>query len=414
MKRRYKPGDWFAIPLDASTHATGVITHAASSRLFGHFFAAGRETQPPCAAFLFSGIPLEDLRWPFIAAPVFYDAKRFPLPELGERGAFARSWYLRTLDPRTLQTVRRAEAEANAAMSAPPAQILHAADVEARLRELLLGVERPPPAVVCEVREPLDRDSLRVLDEGGTVQISRASDAPAIAQLALMLSPSIPIALRLHGMVSAPLDLRALAAWPALRELHIETERILHPEVLAALPRLQRLYVNAGDSLSSVLASLPQLRALGVHSAQIRALPAQLCELEIVAGPVPDLAETALRKLIIAHVDRTAFAIPETLQSLELRDLYLDALPDLSRAANLTTIVLRGVRGVTDLRPLMNAPSLREAVIEAMPQLHVDDFRKVAKSKLRFEVALGNRTMTREVYRLLGLRHGGGRACLVQ
>lgn len=416
MKRRYKPGDWFAVPLDAVTNATGLVTHMAGTRLFAYFFESGRKRDAACARFLCSAQALDDLRWPLIPAPVRADLSQFPLPDLGERGAFGRSWWRRTLDAQTLQTRARTTSERSAVHDLPPAQILTAADVEGRLRELLLGIQRDPPCVICEVRAPLDVRSLDVLAAGGAVQLSQAVQASVIAQLHAALENASPVALRLHAMDGEPFDLRALAAWPSLVELSIDTANISRLDALHDMVQLQQLRIARDvEGISSVLPVLANLRTL-ITSAPVTALPRALTTLELIAVRASPalLAHTALAHLTIAHSDAADVVLPPTLRWLELRDMRLRALPDLSRAQALHTLVLRRIRGLKDLSALHHAPVLRLVVIQEMPQLHVDDFKPLAGTPLCFDLALGNRTMTREVYRLLGSGHRSVRARVVQ
>ncbi len=82
----------------------------------------------------------------------------------------------------------------------------------------------------------------------------------------------------------------------------------------------------------------------------------------------------------------------------------LAALPDLGGNSSLRSIVLRAVRLLRDLGPLQTAPALREVHVQQMLQLRAADLEPLKALNLdRVTIDLGNRTLTREAYRALGM-----------
>ena len=146
MKRRYKPGDWFRVPLGAGRAAIGIIAFADRSRLAGYFF--GFAGDPAHDAFRslrsehallnahFGGAPIEDRRWPLIATSLPFDESRWPRPPL--RSGFA--------------TAEQIEALLLGAMAGTSSQPpLHVREVRSRLGGRLGEL---PAGTRVQLREP--------------------------------------------------------------------------------------------------------------------------------------------------------------------------------------------------------------------------------------------------------------------
>lgn len=424
MKRRYKAGDWFAVPLDVNAQALGIITHACRSRLFGYFFAAhaGRRyshddlkalrPEDACARMLFGGAPIEELRWPLVAASLHLNEARWALPVFGERGAFGRSWSRRVFDPRTLEAIAREPASADDVRLLPPAHFAGAGEIEALLREVICGVPRPAASIVCELRLPIDRDSLAVLDGGGRVQVSQPLAEGDVAALFSGLKDPSHVELRIHALYGEPFDLRVLRNFPALRSLRLDTPNVAHLQALGDVRALQRLHVSGGlGTRLRETGVLKRLRALTVRGdVDWSALEncAALEELGVAGESPADLAALRalpLASLTLAHTAGNLRELAElrALQALELRGVQLPQLPDLSQLRVLHSLHLHGVRLLRDLRPLAAAPALKDVAIEAMPQLQIGDFAPLCTLAriAHLEIDVGNRTLNREIYRML-------------
>lgn len=422
MKRRYKEGDWFRIPLDAAYDALGVIARACRSRLFGYFFAlpAGAALSPEdlrslraidaAACALFGGAPLEDARWPVVATSVRFDPDAWPFPQFVSRGAFARTWHVRTYDPDTMQAVAVDASTQARAAGLPDARFATAEELETLLRERICGAAPEQPLAIAEVRSPLDPGSLHVLARGGRVQFSELLDEADLDMIANFISEHPLVELRVHGIES--FDLCALQRFRSLRSLLLDVPSVRNAHALVSLTQLRTLRIAAMRE-TIPFPALPQLRKLELHGKRagtdlLHSLHALQSLTLSDAGRVRisefGFAEN-LRELTLAHMPAMLDdidALP-ALARLELRELALRELPDLSHNAALQSIALRGVRQLRDLRPLALAPALHELRIENMPQLGVADFEPLAAAAHlhAVNVDVGSRQKEREIYRLL-------------
>lgn len=415
MKRRYKPGDWFRVPLAAPCDAIGVITHACRSRLFAYFFAAPLDRDPSFeelkalrpegarARFLVGGTPIESLRWPVIATSVPFDAALWPFPQVAHRGAFGRTWMVRTYDPLTMQRIDQQPADAHAARDLPPAHFLNEDEAETDLRERIAGIAPAEPAIVCEVRPPLDQRSLDPVAAGGRVQCAQTLDAGAIERIARAAGPAAE--LRLHGMYAHPFDLRVLAAWPQLRALTIDTVNVEHPHALDALGELFRLRVPA--AIFHRLPPLESVRDLCIAGdtgpVTLRAWP-HLHELTVENARVDltELTRAPLQALVLRHCafDPVQLEQQPHLTHLELDSLQLLDAGPVARLSRVASLVLRNVRLLRDLAPLAQMPHLRELRVVGMPQLRAADLSALAaRGDIRVISDSGNRTLDREIHR---------------
>lgn len=426
MKRRYKEGDWIRIPLDASYDAVGVIARACRSRLFGYFFGVPSEYAPShddlkrlraadaAACSLFGGAPLEDARWEIVATSVPFDRGAWPFPQFASRGAFGRTWSVRTYDPASMQTVRSDAAESAVARELPDARFAVADELEALLRERICGVVPSEPLAIYEAGETVEEAGLQLLERGGRLQLGPAVSDASLDRAAAFIADHPEVELRVHGASGDAFDLANLRRFGSLRFLILEV-RAANGAALASLQELRRLRVGQQAQMLRLdaLAALPQLRELELRGPStdlegVRACPA-LESLTLVDTPPLRFSALAsalrLRELVIAHgkTDLSEIGALPALTRLELRSLALRALPDLSANAALRSLVLRNVRGLRDLAPLTLAPALRELRVEGMPQLDVWDFEPLATAaQLRSAVIdVASRRKSREIYRLL-------------
>lgn len=414
MKRRYKPGDWFRVPLFARADALGIITHASGSRLFGYFFAAGRgeisfdtlralRAGSACARFLFGALPIESLRWPIVATSLAFDAEAWPLPPFAQRGAFGRRWTLRTFDPSTVRKCSERESDAAEAAMYPAAQFLSADDAEIHLAHAIDGRALPAARVICEVRAPVDVRSLEPLAHGGCVQVSAALSASDADTLARTVG-NAPVELRVHDVYGKPFDVSVLAGWPSLPALTLDTENVANVRALGALPNLRRLRLPAHAlARSGACENVRELHVTGdgerVDLQAWNALQSLVCD--NVSPDLDSLAGLPLRYLSLrcAHADVRGAAALTLLDRLELRDVPLESL-EVLRGARTRTLVLSGIRLVRDVEALAQLPNLELVRFERMPQLHPADFDALVHlTGLRVLSDSGNRTLDREIQR---------------
>jgi hypothetical protein len=208
-----------------------------------------------------------------------------------------------------------------------------------------------------------------------------------------------------------------LRVFENLRALTLDARLLDNIDALASLTHLQRLRVGpqARATPLTVLSRLPSLRELELHgkNADVAAVEkcTQLERLSMSDTAALDVASLAsapvLRELAVAHAASPPKGIDalRRLARLELRDMQLSVLPDLSKNAELESMSLRNVRALRNLGPIASAQSLRELTISGSPQLHVDDFKPLTAchSLHSVHIDVGSRTKSREVYRLLHL-----------
>ncbi|MGZ3540252.1 MAG: Imm26 family immunity protein [Vulcanimicrobiaceae bacterium] len=394
MKRRYREGDWFAVPLGSGREVVGVIARQDRSRLFGYFFALGAEApvrarlealQPSDALWrgCFLGDGLEDRRWRVIAKTLAWNAERWPLPP----------------------------SLANGVEAVPAARFEPASLIETRLRGTTDAFS------VREIRSPLDVTELpATLAPSGRVQFSASLDAADMDVLVAFLHSHPGVELRIHGHAREPFDASILARFAGVKRLVFDVAVPTLDALEPLAPYLETL--TLGRRLSAPFAPpvLPHVRRLELHAKALRenacaALPA-LRTLVLVDTPMDDLSAvssfTELEQLAVrfgscASADFVAGLAH--LQHLELRGLRgLHALPAVGELPVLRTLVLAALPQIRDLRPVIGARALERVEILAMEQLRVEDLHCLRElvPKASFAIDIGGRRKNREVYRWLG------------
>lgn len=428
MKRTYKQGDWFRVPLGGDYDAIGVIARACRSRLFGYFFAvpSSRElTHDELRAFrageavavmLFGGKPLEDARWRILATSLAFDPQAWPFPAFASRGAFGEAWTQVRYDQLTMQIVERRRIDADAAALLPDARFAGAQDAELLLRRRIAGEPASSAHSVLEVRSPIDFERLRPVEHGGRVQFSTALSTADFEVLAAFIGAHPQIALRVHGFRHG-FDCPHLAKFGALRELTLDVYALQHADALRELRSLQRLRIGVARTNLGFLDGLENLESLELRATRaslepvLRAHALQALHLESTTpldfGKLASM-ET-LQALVLSHGDYELRCLDAlaNLARLELRSLDVPGLPPLDAFARVEYLHIHGLTHVHDLAPIASAPALRELRITGMPQLNVGDFQPLQRCAAlqRFTVDVGSRTKEREIYRLLKLGH---------
>jgi hypothetical protein len=189
-------------------------------------------------------------------------------------------------------------------------------------------------------------------------------------------------ALTLSGSYPRRFSLKPIAHLAGLRELGIEGPRYLDLDVIGRLHNLEQLGLRSFTLPDlSILLPLERLWLLALRlggTRNLRLLPhiGNLKYLEI--WRVSNLSDLS----VIGDV--------HTLQLLFLQHLSKVAeLPHLANLRLLRHITLDGVRPVSDLTPLCEAPALESIYIAHMPQLEPDDVRCLAGVSSLKQASLG-------------------------
>lgn len=424
MKRRYKAGDWIRVPLGGTHDAVGIIARACRSRLFGYFFAIphshvpsqdelrGLRAENALAAVLFGGAPIESARWPMLATSLAFDPQAWPFPTFVSRGAFGRTWVRVRYDPATMQVIERTAIDAAQAAGLTDAKFAETHEVEALLRARI-GGEQPARAYgVYEIRSPLDAQAVQSLETAALLQFSTPLRPSDMALLAEQVRDRPALELRVHGFRHG-FDAAMLEPCTALRSLTLDVHELQHASALRALTNLRTLRLGALRADLSFLEDLHAMERIELRGTRASLDPlartARLTYLRLENTAPLDFrafasAET-LATLVLAHgaYDLDALSVCTNVRDLKLRALDVPVLPDFGALPHLERLHLDALTGITDLRPLIRARSLRELRLTAMPQLNVSDFEPLqACATLReLHVDLCSRRKEREIHRLM-------------
>ena len=300
---------------------------------------------------------------------------------------------------------------------------------------------------VREVASPLTAKMLRPLDPRcHTVQFSTPLKDDDHRILGEWLSAYPAVTLRAYGSVP---DLEWLRFYPQLRRFSADalydylesfdglrhlrpdlqaltlgsTRRTLSLQALTRFTGLRRLYLEKQTKDIDVVAGLTSLTSLTLRSITLPDLSlllplTGLRALDLKLGGTRDLAllprvgklEYLELWMVRGLDDLTPVAEVPTLRHLFLQALkQVTALPDLSRLARLDTVHLETMKGVTDLRPLLTAPALRQLSLVDMGHLQPADVGVLARHpRLRFlNAGLNSDKKNRAVRELVPLSSDG-------
>lgn len=200
-------------------------------------------------------------------------------------------------------------------------------------------------------------------------------------------------------------SLRPLSRFGDLRDLSLDGDgRLGDMGVLGGLESVEVLRLGRRADLDlAVIARLPRLWYLELSFGSL-------------SSPVATLLEApALRWLDISWIRSLSgldgVGAMRQLEGLSLGQLSrLDALPDLSGATGLRTVVIEKCRGIRDLSALAAAPSLERLFLVDMPQITVDDVRVLAGHPTLRSASVGTGSMrrNREIQDVLGLPEAQG------
>ncbi len=293
------------------------------------------------------------------------------------------------------------------------------------------------------VASPLTKEMLRPFTTPGVVQFGQLSIRD-MKRLAAFLETQPDVGLRVFGSPDIT-DLEFLRWFPKLSDLSID-----YLYELESLDGLRHLPSNVqslaiGDTRKKLdlsdIRPFTELRSLRVEGAKknldsIGSL-VQLEELSLRSITLPDLSTLtsldALRSLELklgGTKDLTLLPSVGQLEHLEiwqvrglvdissigelphLRYLFLETLsrieqlPDFSHSQALERIHIEGLKGLTSVEQVSNAPNLRDLVLD-VPQLGLEDIRCLAghQTLKRASVGLGSVKRNDAAQELLGLPH---------
>lgn len=295
------------------------------------------------------------------------------------------------------------------------------------------------------VAAPLRAEDLRPLaPECRVVQFAEALSAEDYRRLAELLQARPDVTLRAYGGASIT-DLDFLQHFPELRRFSVdglwssltdisglgylpeslerlrigETKKRLSLAPLERFTSLRRLSLEGQTKDLEVVSSLPSITSLTLRSITLPNLSLllplrELRALDLKLGGTKDL--TLLPEvgrlqyvelwLVRGLADLSPIADVPTLEMLFLQALrQVTNLPDMRRLRRLTGVHIETLKGLRDLRPLADAPALEKVVLYDMPQLHVEDVAVLQERSTLCAVTLGLGSLKRNAAAeaLLGL-----------
>ena len=386
MRRPYREGDWFVVPLGDGRFAAGIVTHGTRNAINGSFFGHGRSA-PPSLADLAALHP-EGAAWSGRFSDRAIVEQRWPV--IGHRAGFVRSQW-------------------PGGRSKPAAR----PDlVERRLAAFARGGTFEPPRLsVRAVRSPVEPGILEGLTGTAIVGWHDPLAPDDIVRVEALAASNPHATIRLYGDAVAYVN--ALAEWPSLSRLEIESTRL--SQALATFPRVAELSLDGVPAdLERTLAAFPALRTLRLRARGGSIDAAAFARLR-------ELNHLALRDAIVVRADRLADV--SSLQKLDIEDASLDdgerllRMPlhalRLARIASFATVSglrdhptmrtlsLDGLLEIDDLRPIATIAQLESLDLRGLWQFAIDDvaFVHSMASLRRLHVDIGGRRKNAEIYR---------------
>jgi hypothetical protein len=385
MRRPYREGDWFAVPLGDGRFAAGIVTHGTRNAIDGSFFGLAGNV-PPSLADL-AALGPQDALWSGRFSDRAIVEQRWRV--IGHRAGFVRSQW-------------------PGGRSKPAA---HPELVERRLAAFAAGGSFSPPRLsVRAVRSPVEVGMLEASIGPAIVGWREALAPDDLARVQALVASNPFATIRLHGDAGAHVN--ALAEWPLLR-LEIESSRL--PQVLAPFPRVAELTLDGVPAdLERTLAAFPALRTLRIRArgalvdaaafARLRELD-NLALRDAIVARADRLGDvTSLRRLDIedASLDEAAGLLRMPLQALRLaRIAAFKTVSDLREHPTIRTLALDGLLEIDDLRPIATIAQLESLDLRGLWQLAIDDvaFVRSMPSLRRLHVDIGGRRKNAEIYR---------------
>ncbi|MBV8490768.1 MAG: hypothetical protein JO199_09600 [Candidatus Eremiobacteraeota bacterium] len=377
MKREYREGDWFLVPLPDGRTVAGIVTAAARTVSSGYFFREpANSPEGALGAYRFFDEALHEERWPVVRAQPGFERAAWPAID-GD-----------PVEPRCLQTFLAARLEGR-----QPA------------RDRL---------TVWDVREPVDTRRFERLPAEGTVRLQwrlplTAQSLDAVSRAAAARGC---IAVRLYG--DAMEQTAPVAMLPPVRALALEAQRI--PDSAGSFPHATALAFDGVPSrLAALVAGSPHVKRISVDARGGRLDVAafagaerlervDVANADIVGAAqlslVPVLRTLELRETSVDDVG--AVVRNATLEALRLRAIpNLRSLEALRGHTRLKMLALENLTRVDDVAPLATLQQLTSLTLTGMWQLHPDNVAFLADLPNLRSLALdiGGRRKNVEIYR---------------
>ncbi|HTX59223.1 MAG TPA: hypothetical protein VMH02_06045 [Verrucomicrobiae bacterium] len=368
MKRPYREGSAFLVPLGDGRATAGIVTRGTHKAIEMAFFVAGEPWRVRC-----SDRALVEERWHVVGAmPRFC---RADWPPLADGDVFEPGWTERAL-------LAKASGD-----RVPPRDL--------RVHDLRGGAPLPPMpddgAVRLQWRSPL-----------GTAQLER---------IRYLVATRPQTQLRLS--CAACSQAGVLAAWEGLEWLELDAAELTTP--LPVFPQVRELRLRGWLHDASLLECFPGVTTLRVRAGgrapidgrMLAALPC-LKRLVLRGGALENAGALASAPGLDAlDLGATVLSDGETVLRLPLRALRLSQIPvirslhALERHLTLRALALDGLTFLDHLRPLESLDRLESLDLRGMWHLSAGEagFALAMPSLYRLRADLGGRRMSAQLYR---------------
>jgi Immunity protein 26 len=385
VKRPYREGDWFAVPLGDGRFAAGIVTRGTRKAIYGSFFGPARDrpahvdelvnSSPDAAIWSgrFSDRAIVEQRWPV----------------LGSQPRFARGdWQSATAGPAVEPGL--VERRLACLADAKSFQVERMAIRDLRSPIDLRHFSDLPGRVQLQWRESLQPSELAAIDEftATNPQTSLRLRAKSVRQVNVLSSWRIS-----HLDLDVECLPDGLASFPNVIDLTLDGVPRNLAAFLDAFPGLQALHVRGRGGLASAaaLAKAPQLRSLELRNVAL-------------TGSASLASSTSLRRLDLAvsTTDDADSLLRLPLQSLRLCEVAaINQLEGLRGHSTLLALSLVGLIEIDDLRPIATIEQLASLELRGLWQFDVEDvgFVECMPSLLRLRLDIGGRRKNSEIYK---------------
>jgi len=385
VKRPYREGDWFAMPLGDGRFAAGIVTHGTRKAIYGFFFGPARAAVPRVLDL--AALRPADALWSGWFSDRAIVQQRWPV--IGAQPGFVRSDW-------------------GAAPSAPAAG---PGLMERRLAALAAGRAFEPARLsVRDLRSPIEPHAFDRIPDRVCLQWCEPLSETDLA-LASIASAKAGANVRLSR--NAVAQVNALAQWGSRRRLRLESAYL--PDGLTQLPAVLDLELDGvPPDLARTLEAFANLKTLRIRARGAAVNASALvgaAKLEVLV--LRDAALTAaaslrdLPALRVLDVESATIDDADAAFGLRLRELRLanvapvPTLAALRDHPTLATLALAGLIDVNDLGPIAKIAGLESLDLRGFWQCSVDDVAFIASiaSLRRLHLDIGGRRKNEEIYR---------------
>ncbi len=386
MKRPYREGDWFAVPLGDGRFAAGIVTHGTRKAIHGSFFGPARAAIPRLEELV--SLSPADALW----------SGRF-----SDRAIVQQRWPAIGAQPRF---VRSDWGFAQSAPAAAPGLM------ERRLAALAQGAEFEPARLsVRDVRSPIEPQAFDGIPDRVSLQWCEPLSPSDLGALASIVAAKAGASVRLSG--NAVSQVNGLAEWRSLARLRLESAHL--PEGLARLPAVLDLELDGVPAnLARTLEAFANLKTLRIRARGAAVNAPALAgapKLEVLvlrdaaltaAASLRDLRALRVLDLASATIDDADAAFGLPLRELRIANVEpVGTLAALRDHPTLQTLALAGLIDVNDLGPIATIAGLESLDLRGFWQCAVDDVAFIASmaSLRRLHLDIGGRRKNVEIYR---------------